>query len=82
MTHMTTSKLREDLADALNRVAYRGERILLQRRGKDVAALVSKEDLALLEALEDRADREAILEALDEPGTIPWEKVKEDLGLS
>ena len=82
MTHLTASKLRESLSDALNRVAYRGERILLQRRGKDVAALVSKEDLALLEALEDRADMEAIREALDEPGTIPWEKVKEDLGLS
>ena len=82
MTHMTTSKLREDLADALNRVAYRGERILLQRRGKDIAALVSKEDLDLLEALEDRADLEATRVALEEPGTVPWEKVKEDLGLS
>ena len=82
MTHMTTSKLREDLADALNRVAYRGERILLQRRGKDVAALVSKEDLDLLEALEDRSDVLAALKALKEPGTVPWEKVKEELELS
>jgi len=82
MIQLAASKLREGLADALNRVAYSGERILLKRRGKDVAALVSKEDLALLEALEERADMEAIREALDEPGTIPWEKVKEDLGLS
>ncbi len=82
MIHLTASKLREGLADALNRVAYSGERILLQRRGKDIAALVSKEDLALLEALEERSDILAALKALEEPGTVPWEKVKEDLELS
>ncbi len=82
MIHLTASKLRESLADALNRVAYSGERILLQRRGKDIAALVSKEDLALLEALEERSDILAALKALEEPGTVPWEKVKEELELS
>lgn len=81
MIQLAASKLREGLADALNRVAYRGERILLQRRGKDVAALVSREDLILLEALEERSDLEAARKALEEPGTVPWEKVKEDLGL-
>ncbi|MFB0516984.1 MAG: type II toxin-antitoxin system prevent-host-death family antitoxin [Candidatus Neomarinimicrobiota bacterium] len=81
MNRLATSELREGLADALNRVAYRGERILLQRRGKDVAALVPKEDLALLEALEDHSDVIATLQALNEPGAIPWEKVKEELGL-
>lgn len=82
MTRLAASKLRENLADVLNRVAYRGERILLQRRGKDVAALVPKEDLSLLEALEDSSDLEAARKALEELGTIPWEKVKKDLGLS
>jgi len=81
MIHLAASELRKDLADALNRVAYRGERILLQRRGKNVAALVSKEDLALLESLEDHSDVVAALKALDEPETIPWEKVREELGL-
>lgn len=81
MTNLTTSKFREGLADALNRVAYGGERIMLRRRGKDVAALVPKEDLALLELLEDHSDVAAALQSLDEPGTIPWEKVKKDLGL-
>ena len=38
------------------RVAYKGERIVLERHGKDVAALVSVEDLELLEELEDRTD--------------------------
>ena len=35
--------LHKNLADVLNRVAYGGERVILQRRGKGVAALVSIE---------------------------------------
>jgi prevent-host-death family protein len=81
MTHLAASSLRQKLADALNRVAYKGERIVLERRGKDVAALVSLQDLAVLEALEDRIDLEAAREALKEPGSVPWETVKARLGL-
>jgi len=81
MTRMPVSSLRENLADALNRVAYEGKRIVLVRRGKDVAALVPLDDLNLLDELEDRFDLEAAREALKEPGAIPWEEVKADLGL-
>jgi len=62
-------------------VSYGRERIVLERRGKDVAALVSLEDLELLEELENRMDLEAARAALKEPGTIPWETVKKRLGL-
>jgi len=62
----------------------REERLILHRRGKDVAALVPVQDLALLEALEDRVDlddaRAALAEAR-EKGTIPWEQIKAELGL-
>jgi hypothetical protein len=78
---MTASKASQSLTEMLNLVRD-GERVLLQRNKKDVAALVSMEDLALLEDLEDRMDRAAIREALKEPGSIPWEQVKADLGLS
>jgi prevent-host-death family protein len=81
MTRLAAGALRERLADALNRVAYGGERIVLERRGKDVAALVSVEDLALLNELEDRIDLEAAREALKESGSVPWEDVKARLGL-
>ena len=72
--------------DTLGRVR-RGERIVLRRGSKPVAALVSIADLRLLERLEDEEDRldvEAAREALEEikvSGTVPWEKVKADLGL-
>lgn len=81
MTRIAASKMRKDLADTLNRVAYGKERIVLRRRGKDLAAVIPIEDLAFLEELEDRVDLEAARKALKEKGRIPWEKVKAELGL-
>jgi prevent-host-death family protein len=81
LARLTASALREKLGDALNRVAYKGERIILERRGRDVAALVSLEDLVLLNELEDRTDLESARQALDEPGSAPWEEVKKSLDL-
>jgi prevent-host-death family protein len=45
------TEARKEFADLVNRVAYTGERIALTRRGKVMAALVSAEDLELLERL-------------------------------
>jgi prevent-host-death family protein len=73
--------IREKLGDALDRVAGTGERIVLQRGGKRVAALVSLDDLALLEELENQADIRAAKKALKEKGRIPLEKIKERLGM-
>jgi hypothetical protein len=70
------------MATAINKVAFGGERIVLQRNNKDVAALVSMEDLTLLRELEDRVDLTDIKKAFDEPGSnIPWEDIKEELGI-
>lgn len=49
---------RMDMAEPLNRVKYAGERIILQRRGKSVAAVVSMEDLELLQRMEIKARKE------------------------
>ena len=53
MIEIGVADIRANLADVINRVAYGGERIVLQRRGKQVLAVVSMEDLELLNALED-----------------------------
>ncbi|HVR75616.1 MAG TPA: type II toxin-antitoxin system Phd/YefM family antitoxin [Planctomycetota bacterium] len=81
MARVSTSRIRKGLSDTINRVAYGGERIVLERRGKPIAAIVSLEDVELLERLEDKADVRAAKKALKEPGRIPWPKLKKKLGL-
>jgi prevent-host-death family protein len=79
-----TGKAREQLSTVVNRAAFGKERVVLTRRGKEVAAVVPIEDVKLLEELEDRIDLEEARAALAETkskGTIPWEKIKADLGL-
>ena len=60
---MSVMKFRSDMADPLNKVAYAGERVVLHRRGKPVAAVVSMDDLKRLEAAE---DKQLVEEALAE----------------
>jgi prevent-host-death family protein len=80
MTTIPISEAREHLADLGNRVSLRGERLVVQRRGRRLFALVPVEDVELLERLEDRLDLDAIRAAKDE-ATKPWAQVKKALGL-
>jgi prevent-host-death family protein len=82
MDRMSVTEAREFLADIVNRVAYGGERIVMERHGKGIAALVSVEDLALLEEIEDRDDVKAARRALREEGSEAWEVVKKRNGLA
>jgi len=56
MAHLPANKTREGFWDTINRVAFGKERVVLRRRGKEVAAVVSIAELRLLEDLEDRID--------------------------
>jgi len=73
---ISTTEIRDQLADALNRVAYGGERIILKRRNKEIAALVHIDDLAVLEELENKADLKAARKARKEKGGITLEEYK------
>lgn len=84
MAAISTVEARNQFAEVINRAAYGKERVVLTRRKKGIAAVVPIEDLQLLEALEDRLDLEAARAALQEAeaqGTVPWEKIKTELGL-
>jgi prevent-host-death family protein len=80
VSRFAASEAREKFATILNEVAFGGERVLLHRHGKDVAAVVPIEDLQLLEALEDRMDLETARKALAEKGPrVKWEQLKKEL---
>ena len=64
MTTLSIADARNNLADAINRVSYGGERVVFARRGKPVAALVSAGDLALLQRIEDAEDIRAATKVL------------------
>ena len=86
MNRLSVGEIRKDISACLNRVAFGGARIVVQRRGKDVAALVPLEDLVLLEKLEERLDVEAALEAEASAAgkghqPVPWDEIKAELGL-
>jgi len=82
---ITTVSARQHFSDLINRVAYGKDRIVLTRRSRPLAALVPIEDIELLEEIEDREDLKAARAALREAkrkGTIPWTRIKKDLGLN
>ena len=81
MIEIGVADIRANLADVINRVAYGGERIVLQRRGKRVLAVVSMEDLELLNALEDQADVKAAKKARKEKGGVTLEQYRRKHGL-
>lgn len=48
-TQISIGQVKRDISDLVNRVAYRGERIILTSRGKPKAALVSIKDYQRLQ---------------------------------
>lgn len=81
---INTIEAKEQFTDLINRVAHNKERIVLTRRGKEVAAIVSLEDLKLILSTQDKHDLQEAIDALKEArhdGTISLEKLKEETGL-
>lgn len=81
---MTAQEARDDFAETLNRVAYGKARVMVNRRGKPLAAIVSIEDLQALEAMtarEDAEDLAAHRAAMAEGGATPFAEVVAELGL-
>jgi prevent-host-death family protein len=78
---LTASLARQNFSDILSRAEYRGERVIVHRGKKAVAAVVPIEDLELLEKLEDEIDIAAARVALKDPRNIPWETIKKKLKL-
>ena len=79
---ISTADARKHFADIVNKVAYGKEPIVLTRRGQEVAALVSMDELELLQQIEDHIDIEDAKKVLAEPGeNISAQEVWKKLGL-
>lgn len=74
---------KEEFSELINRVAHNKERIILTRRGKDVAAIISIEDLQSLFQIENKNDLQVATESLKEArekGTISLDNFKDEIG--
>ena len=84
MATMTVAEAKNRFSDVLRRAEYGGERVIVERHGKPVAAIVSTDDLRRLEAADDAADlrdaQVALTEATQE-GTVALETVLRKYGL-
>ncbi|EKD53929.1 MAG: antitoxin of toxin-antitoxin system Phd [uncultured bacterium] len=81
-TLMNTIEAKEQFTDLINRVVHHKERIVLTRRGKEIAAIIPIDDLKLILASQDKHDLQEAIDALKEArneGSIPLEQLKEDL---
>ena len=84
MSTMNSSEAREHFPDLLNEAAFGKIRTIITRRGKKLAAIVSIEDLEMIEAIEDKIDLEearAALKDVKKRGGILWKKLKSELDL-
>ncbi|RKY07576.1 MAG: hypothetical protein DRP56_05470 [Planctomycetota bacterium] len=81
MTTISMSEIRLKLSELANRVIYGGERVVVKKNNKPAFALVSVEDMELLERLEDEIDIKAAEEALKEGNFIPLDDLVKELGL-
>lgn len=81
MKEFSVSDARQDLPSLIDKT--KKEPILINRHGKAEAVLISIEQFEeFVEAVEELEDIAAAEEAMRDPGpSIPWEKVKKDLGL-
>lgn len=84
MKEISTAETRKHMAELLNRAAYGGERFVVTRHGKELAAIVPLSDVTLLDRLRSLLDQKEFEAAVDEvksAGTRSWDDVKRDLGV-
>jgi len=82
MSLVNITQLRPHLKELADKVCFYGERICVERNGKPAFAMISYEDLLLLEALEDKLDLDEAREILaKERGSVSLEQTRKRLGI-
>jgi antitoxin Phd len=82
LNKISTADARKKFATIVNRVAFGKESFVLTRRGEPLAAIVSVDDLKLLQELEEQMDIDDAWKARNEPGeNVTWEELRKELDL-
>jgi prevent-host-death family protein len=87
--YMSASEARGEFSEMVSRVAYGGERFVIRRRDKELAAVIPMEEYRILERLiereEDRIDAEEAMKVAGDPGyveeSVLLEQIRKELGL-
>jgi prevent-host-death family protein len=87
VTNVSVAEARRTLPDILNRAAYSHERTIISRHDEALAAVISMDELRLLDALLERYEDEtdiadakaAMLEARED--CVAWRDIKSEFGL-
>lgn len=83
ITYINTVDAKEEFSELLNRVFHNKENIVLTRRGKEIAVIISMDDFSLLQKEQSKNDLEEAVESLKEArkhGTILLEDFKKEIG--
>lgn len=83
-SYINTADAKEEFSELINRVSHNKERIILTRRGKEVAALVPLDDFYILQKEQSKNDLQEAVDSLQEArrlGTITLEEFKDEIGL-
>jgi len=81
MVSISITDLRTKIRKLADMVAFKGERVRVERNGETAFVLVSGEDAALLEAMEDNKDLKAAKKAIKDNYRVSLDEVEKDLGL-
>lgn len=82
MATVTAQDARRQFSDIINKAAFQKEPVIITRQGKQLAAVISYEDLEYYKKLEDYFDAmeaEKRLNSGEEPRN--WSEVKQELDL-
>jgi prevent-host-death family protein len=84
MQRIAASDARQGFAQLLNRTGYAGDRVILEKHGRELAAVVPVVDLIMLELLENQLDisatRASVTAALKD-GSTSLDDLRSELGL-
>ncbi|WP_266366383.1 type II toxin-antitoxin system Phd/YefM family antitoxin [Tellurirhabdus rosea] len=82
MTTVSAQEARKQFSDIISKAAFGHDPVIITRQGKEIAAIISMEELKRFQELEDHFDvLEAEKRLANPENFIPWEEARKTLGL-